>query len=455
MEQVIQANKFILSALGKAKPASAGYRMMHYTLSHPVEEGVLLFNLLTRELLLLTREEFDNALQLQELRDKWFVVPEDTCEKKLVTMARWIQKSMTPAPKRIKSYTILTTMDCNARCFYCYELGRKRIAMTEETALKVAGFIKENCGGKAVRLNWFGGEPLMNYPVIDTICHQLQKDGIPFQSHMISNGYLFDDEMVQRAVNDWNLQQVQITLDGTEEVYNRCKAFVYRQGSAYQVVTGNIQRLLDNHISVMVRMNLDFHNSENLLLLAEELAQRFGGTSGFCAYSHLIFDEKVAWDKRYSIEKWNELYDARRKLENHMKVLGVGSPKVIRLNRRLPDSQCMADNRESIVITPDGHLGVCEHFSESELIGHLDSTQRNQEVIDSFCQRCDEIPECDTCFYYPECIKLKKCPDLIPCIEPERESLKRRSLRAMLNEYEMWKSGENAEPDEQDGIDKV
>ncbi|MBQ3214878.1 MAG: 4Fe-4S cluster-binding domain-containing protein [Oscillospiraceae bacterium] len=448
MEQIIPANKLINGALGKAKPSAAGYRMMHYTLSYPIEEGTLLLNLLTRELLLLTDEEYSNALGLPELRERWFVVPEDTCEKKLVSMARWLQQSMERKSGRIKSYTILTTMDCNARCFYCYELGRKRIPMTEEIALKVADFIKKSSGGKSVRLNWFGGEPLYNYHVIDVICEKLRQEGVQFKSNMISNGYLFDDEMIQRAITNWNLQQVQITLDGTEEVYNRCKAFIYREGSAYQVVTGNIGRLLDQGISVMVRMNLDFHNADNLLLLADELAERFGGKTGFYAYSHLIFDEKVAWDKRYSLEKWNQLYDARRTLENHMKNLGIGSPKITRINRRLPESQCMADNSEAIVITPDGHLGVCEHFSENELIGHLDSPERNQAVIDSFRAHCDEIPECATCFYYPECIRLKKCPDLIPCIPPERESLMRRSQRAMVNEYELWKKGEQDEAEE-------
>lgn len=445
MEQIIKANEAIMSMLGKPKTSVSGYRMIHYSLPVEVEEGTLLFNLLTRELLLLTPEEYANALELPYLRERWFVVPEETDEKKLVTVARLVQKSMERGPKRIKSYTILTTMDCNARCFYCYEMGRKRIPMTEETALKTAGFIRENCGGKPVRLSWFGGEPLYNYQVIDLICGKLREWGVQFHSSMISNGYLFDDAMIARAVDDWDLKQVQITLDGTEEVYNRCKAFIYREGSAYQVVTGNIGRLLDKGVSVWVRMNLDFHNAENLLELAEELAERFGGKPGFSAYSHLIFDEKVAWDQRYPMEKWNQLYDARRKLENKMKDLGVGSPKITRIDRRLPQSQCMADDSGAIVITPDGHLGVCEHFSENQLIGHLDSPERDQAVINSFRQRCDELPECATCFYYPECIRLKKCPDLIPCIPPERESLLRRTQRAMRNEYEIWRSGEEPE----------
>lgn len=445
MEQILGANEAIMGILGQPKAPQGGYRMLHYCLPVEVPEGVLLFNTLTRELLLLSPEEFAGALEHPELRAKWFVVPEETDEKKLVNLVRWIQKSMKKPPKRITGYTILTTTDCNARCFYCYEMGRARIPMSDETALKTAAFIKEKSGGKPVRIGWFGGEPLYNYRAMDLICGSLRESGVEFISTMISNGYLFDDEMVARAAS-WNLKRVQITLDGTEEVYNRCKAFIYREGSPYQVVTGNIDRLLRNKIAVSVRMNLDFHNTEDLMALADELAQRFGGRPGFRAYTHLIFDDNMAWDARYSPEKWAQLYQAKHRLEEKLLALGLQSTSSLRLRRKLPDNQCMADAGNTLVITPDGHLGVCEHFSETELIGHMDSPERDQAVIDSFRQRCDELPACATCFYYPECLRLKKCPDLIPCIEPERISIRRRMEQSVLSEYRLWQQG-TPEPD--------
>lgn len=62
--------------------------------------------------------------------------------------------------------------------------------------------------------------------------------------------YLFDGATVEQAVSHWKLKSVQITLDGTEEIYNRSKAFIYKDGkSPYQVVLANIQRLLDAGVS--------------------------------------------------------------------------------------------------------------------------------------------------------------------------------------------------------------
>lgn len=448
MKQIIKASDAILNILGNEKNSSAGYRMIHYCVPVQVDDGTLLFNTLTRELLLLTPEEYADALNLPYLRKQWFVIPQDTDEKKLVELVRWVQGSMRKEPKNITGYTILTTTDCNARCFYCYELGRSRVPMSDETALKTADFIRDHCGGQPVSLTWFGGEPLYNHRVIDLICQRLRDAQVAFSSFMVSNAYLFDDELTDKAVNSWNLKKVQITLDGTEDVYNRCKAFIYRQGSAYQVVLANIARLLDKGIAVSVRMNLDFHNADDLLLLAEELAARFAGKHGLQAYAHLIFDDKVPWDQRYSMEQWTRLYALKQQLDDKLAALGLYASKEKRLNRTLRHTHCMADSGNTLVITPDGHLGLCEHFSESELIGHIDSPQRDRSLIASWRQRADEIPECATCFCYPGCIELKKCPDRIACIPPRRQAFRREMELAMRNELRIWQARNPSETGE-------
>lgn len=440
MEQILKGNQSVLNTLGKAKPSQNGYRLLHYHLSVQVDKGVLLLNLLTREMLLLSNDEYENVLELQYLKEKWFVVPNDTNEKQLVGSIRWVQKYFAPKIDTVSDYTIYTTTDCNARCFYCFEFGRKREPMSEETALKTAEFIKAHRGEKEVTLRWFGGEPLYNYKVIDLICESLAKDGIPYKSaHMITNGYLFDDHMVEKAINLWKLKKVQITLDGTEDVYNRCKAFIYKEGSAYQIVHSNIQRLLNCGIRVLIRVNMDFHNIANLHLLVDELAQRYGGKKGLYVYPRLIIDEKKAWDSRYSMEQWSQLYDEKEKLEKKLAEVGLSALSVQRVSSKLKLTSCQADNDDCLIVTPNGSLGVCEHHSDIGLIGHIDSESRDQAVIDEWRTLFDEIPECDTCFYYPECRRLKNCPHNMPCIAPERKSIRSRMEQAMLNEYRIWK----------------
>lgn len=227
MQIIIPSHGNTLKTLGKAKSSSGGYRLMTYVLQQRTEDGVLLFHTLTRELLLLTDAEYARLYELPELYEKWFIVPEALDDMEYADRVRIVRTTLRKIPEHITSYTIFTTTDCNARCFYCYEMGRSRIPMSEETARKAARYIIDHCGGQKVKLHWFGGEPLFNAAVIDTICGILRESGIPYSSSMISNAYLFDDDAVGRAQALWNLKNVQVTLDGTEEVYNRSKAYIY------------------------------------------------------------------------------------------------------------------------------------------------------------------------------------------------------------------------------------
>ena len=291
MQTILPPSDNVLKILGKAKASEKGYRLLKYVLTKPCDDGVLLFNVLTREMLLLTDEEYSALDRLSNLRDKWFMVPQTLEDKKYADQVQFIRKTIHKKPQHITGYTIFTTTDCNARCFYCYEMGRSRISMSVETAHKAADYIAKHCGGEKVKLSWFGGEPLFNKQVIDVICGDLSEYGIEYKSNMISNAYLFDEETVNRAVNVWKLKWVQITLDGTEEVYNRSKAFIYKDGkNPYQIVMANIGRLLDAGIRVFVRMNMDEHNAENLFELAEELHERFADKKGLYAYSHVLIE---------------------------------------------------------------------------------------------------------------------------------------------------------------------
>lgn len=447
MKQILKENESICSIIGKAKTSVGGYRFSHYAVAEPVEDGVLLFHTLTRELLLLTPEEYEGAVESDALRQKWFVVPENTDEKKLVNTVRWVQKAMNREKPGITNYIIYTTTDCNARCFYCFELGRKRIPMSDKVALKTADFIIENHKGNPITINWFGGEPFYNARAIDLICQKLKNAGVSYKTRTITNGYLLNEENVKKCLELWNLKRIQISMDGTEQVYNKAKHYIYKEGNPYQIVMENIRRLLDNGITVVVRVNMDFHNIEDLNIFTEEMARRFGDSQKFYMYPHLIIDEKKAWNEYRTLEQWEQLYEAKYQLEQKMLKLGIFSGRSPRLSKNLPQVACMAENSNSIVITPEGNLGVCEHYSETELIGHLDSPQRDQSVINSFREHWEDIPECQGCFNYPMCIRLKKCPYIIECIPPERKELRRKLSAAMQNEYRLWLTNSQAEED--------
>lgn len=441
MEKILYESENILKILGNAKKIDSKYRFSKYCIKAPVEGGVLIWNILTRELIFLENQELNQIENVPELIEKWFLVPNDFDDKKCANKVRFAYSVMKKKCNAITDYTIFSTTDCNARCFYCYELGRSRIPMSEETAIKVADYIIKHCGSEKVKLHWFGGEPLYNKKVIDIICMKLQELEIQFESKMTSNAYLFDSEVIKKSVNIWNLRKVQITLDGTRDVYNKTKAYIDKSINAYEIVLHNIRLLLDAKVKVVIRLNVGEHNAKNLLQLIEELHERFAGDEGIYVYTHVLFEIAGNKENIRTVEARELLYADMKKIREKIVRYGFLQPK--KLKNTLPVNQCMADSGNAITILPDGHIGLCEHFSENEFIGHIDSEEFDQAVIKSFKEYCNPCPECEECFYYPECLRLKKCLEESVCFEEVRMLHRDQIIESMKYEYEKYKKGMN------------
>ncbi len=451
MKIISEASESVLTILKKFPHEGAGTRWLQYCVLTPIEDGMLVFNMLTREMVLLTSDEHNHFSENDYLRQRWFVVSEGTQEKKYADFVKWILEAQKKKPKRIAGYTIFTTTDCNARCFYCFELGRSRIPMSCDTAEKVVQYIKNHCGGKDVSISWFGGEPLYNVEVIDIIAEGLHREGIGFRSRMVSNGYLFDDEIVHRAVERWNLKKIQITLDGTEKVYNKIKAFIYRDTNAFEIVMANIGRLLDAGVKVSIRLNMDLYNAEDLLKLAEDLARRFAGKKGISVYAHHLFEAGTPNAELHSEEEWEKREKAMQRINEVLDQNGLRTKSGI--TKKIKLDHCMADCGKAVTILPNGDIGLCEHYTETEFIGHIDREEFDAQVVDSWKARTPEIPECSECFYFLDCIMLKKCSSSSVCYRQFREEMLQNTQRSMVYEYEKWQAKANPEENDDDEDD--
>lgn len=99
----------------------------------------------------------------------------------------------------------------------------------------------------------------------------------------------------------------------------------------------------------------------------------------------------------------------------------------------------MADNGHSIVITPKGSLTPCEHHIDTEICGNVFDGGR---IPDKWQERAPEIPECVSCFYYPQCNKLKLCEGESPCNDAYRRFMRYQAERAAKAAYEKYQKGE-------------
>jgi radical SAM protein with 4Fe4S-binding SPASM domain len=410
---------------------------MYYVVEQPVDEGLLLYHTMTKAMLLLTPEEAEtyktNPTALPQLIEQWFLVPQAHDDRLLSRQIRDVAKMLEKKTGVITSYTIMTTTDCNARCFYCYELGRPRVPMGEDTAIKTADYIISHCKGEKVSIHWFGGEPLYNKSVISLICQRLKEVGIGYTSTMTSNGYLFNDDTIKEAKDEWRLKKVQITLDGTEQTYNRCKAYIYKDMNAYRRVISNIHKLQDAGIHVSIRLNIDMHNAVNLSELAEELHREFCNPEGISVYMHALFEKAKGSKAIHDDEKRKFIFSQMNDIEAQLKDDGFVRPR--RLNRQVKTNHCMADNDRSVLIVPDGHIGKCEHYSEDHFVGHIGNEERDTLMTDHFKEVRDEIDACATCFNYPDCIWLKLCEDTPNCYQEEREHKLRKLRQSILRAF--------------------
>lgn len=312
----------------------------------------------------------------------------------------------------------------------------------------MVAFIRDHHGDKSVSLGWFGGEPLVGWKRIDQICKGLQACEVDYSSDMITNGFLFDEEMVLKAKELWKVKSLQITLDGPESVYNRVKAYVSAEGSPYQRVLNNIDLLLKAGISVSIRMNMDKHNHEELAVLIDELAERFAGREGFSAYVAVLFEgsgfEPISRDDGDGarLEEWQQVLQQKLR-DNGMR----GSRKKL---SSLKSRFCMADRDGSVIVMPDGNFQKCEHCLNEPTLGNLAQGWTNPERVAEY-KRPITLKNCKNCALEPDCYHIACCHEQNHCTVRERKERLENVTSSMEYYYADWKKKtENGLQDEVD-----
>ena len=164
---------------------------------------------------------------------------------------------MTPFP--LSTMVLNVTNQCNLACTYCYEYGEDKIVdtangkqpkfMNEETARESVEFmLKESGPNKVVHLSFFGGETLMNIPVLKkTIPYAQQRAaemGKRVEFNLTTNGTLLKPDVIDFLVD--NDVAVTISIDGPKEMQDKFRVFHNGTGS-YDTAMPKIRELLRRH----------------------------------------------------------------------------------------------------------------------------------------------------------------------------------------------------------------
>lgn len=407
----------------------SGYRLNKFVVEVDMHDGRLLYNTTTGGIVFIQSED-DLYESLDKLVELYYYVPISFDEVKWVDELRAEKGS---ASGCVNGFTILTTTDCNARCFYCYEKGLSRVTMADNMARDVADYITKVSLNTAVNLRWFGGEPLLNYNAIDIICSALNENGVKFKSIMISNGLLFTDSIIKKASDLWKIKKVQITLDGTKSVYQKVKSYKGADGKEFDRVIDNISKLAEANIRVSIRLNQEFYNTADLLELIDFLSIRFRGNKRVSVYNNWLYgdnDENVTPIGTKKQEEFKRLQD---------KIIESGLFHKYPLEKKIRLLHCMADNDSSVLITPDGNIGKCEHYTDQNLIGSIYSTKIDNSELVSWKEQYQPTHKCFDCPLYPQCVRIKKCPvERETCSWEQCENKIELIKMALVKKYESY-----------------
>jgi len=125
----------------------------------------------------------------------------------------------------VKAMCLNIANDCNLRCKYCFastgDFGKGRKLMTFETGKKAIDFMLEkSLDRKNLELDFFGGEPLMNFDVVKQIVEYARSKEAEydkkFRFTITTNGLLLDDDKMEFINKE--MSNVVLSIDGRKSV---------------------------------------------------------------------------------------------------------------------------------------------------------------------------------------------------------------------------------------------
>ena len=143
----------------------------------------------------------------------------------------------------VKALCLHIAHTCNLNCEYCFASQGKykgeRAVMSFEVGKRALDWLIENSGSrKNLEVDFFGGEPLMNFEVVKRLvayARSIEKEkGKNFRFTLTTNGLLIDDDVIDFANKE--MSNVVLSLDGRKEIHDRFRVDYNGNGSFDKIV---------------------------------------------------------------------------------------------------------------------------------------------------------------------------------------------------------------------------
>ena len=312
----------------------------------------------------------------------------------------------------IKALCLHVAHTCNLNCSYCFAAQGKyqgeRALMSFEVGKRALDFLIENSGNrKNLEVDFFGGEPLMNFDVVKRLVEYARsiekKHNKNFRFTLTTNGVLIDDDVIDFCNREMN--NVVLSLDGRKEVHDRLRKD-YRGNGSYDLIVPKFQEFVEKRgdKSYYIRgtythKNTDFTN--DIFLMADLGFKELSMEPVVCAPGEeyaLTEDDLPVLFEQYEILAKEML---KRDSENrgftfyHYMIDLSNGPCIY---KRI--SGC-GSGTEYLAVTPWGELFPCHQFvgDEKYSMGNIYDGVTNTKMRDRF-KKCNVYsrPECADCW---------------------------------------------------------
>ncbi|MEG6617257.1 thioether cross-link-forming SCIFF peptide maturase [Peptococcaceae bacterium 1198_IL3148] len=297
----------------------------------------------------------------------------------------------------VKALCLHIAHDCNLRCRYCFAgqgpFGGDRSLMSVETGIAALDFLfQQSVGRKHVEVDFFGGEPLMNFGVVKQLVeygrNKAKELGKEVKFTLTTNAVLLDETVQQYLVD--NHISVVLSLDGRDCVHDKMRPTAGNNGS-YQRVLKNIKAMVEKNPpggyyvrGTFTRHNLDF--SQDVLHMIEQ---------GFVDISVEPVVASPEDDYAFRPEDLPIIKEEYANLTRHILSMKQQNKPVnfFHFNIDLDGGPCLAKRlsgcgagHEYMAVTPDGYLYPCHQFvgRPEYKIGHVTDKQLNKEISKMF-----------------------------------------------------------------------
>jgi uncharacterized protein len=312
----------------------------------------------------------------------------------------------------VKSLCLHLAHDCNLRCNYCFassgSFGGQKLLMDLETGKKAIDFLLKQLGSrKTCEVDFFGGEPLMNFEVMKQLVaygreRSAQANKV-INFTLTTNGVLLSQE-VEKFLNSENISVV-LSLDGRKEVNDRMRPQANGKGS-YDVIVPIYQRFAASRgdQDYIVRGTYTHFNTD----FAQDVKEMF--EQGF---THLSVEPVVApAEEPYALTSRDleDIYEEYDKLSQwYLEEYRQGREvDFFHFNVDLDKGPCLPKRLtgcgagyEYLAVTPEGDLYPCHQFvGQAEyIIGNVDQGLKRPEIGLKFKEaHIYNKEECSTCW---------------------------------------------------------